>query len=64
MATLALKKRARHAEDNMSLRQCLDFVLSRHDYGALPPGVAALVRKLQQDIAWEEHRQQQRREVV
>jgi hypothetical protein len=38
-------------------REELEWVLSKYDHGALPSGIAALVKKIQTDIAWREHGQ-------
>ena len=37
----------------------LAWVLAKYDHGALPDGVAAMVKKVQADIAWNEHEESQ-----
>jgi hypothetical protein len=33
----------------------LAMIRARYDYGAMPPGVYALVRKLETEISWRKH---------
>jgi hypothetical protein len=39
-----------------ALRAALAWVRSRHDGGALSPGISAVVKMIETEIAWAEHR--------
>lgn len=38
------------------LRQQLEWIMARHDTGAMSPAMAATVKAIQCDIAWQEHK--------
>jgi hypothetical protein len=38
------------------LRQQLEWIMARHDTGAMSPAMAATVKAIQCDIAWSEYR--------
>jgi hypothetical protein len=39
-----------------ALRSALEWIRARHDDGALSPGVAAVVRMIEAELAWLQHR--------
>jgi hypothetical protein len=39
-----------------ALRAALEWVCARHDSGALSPGVSAVVKMIETEPAWAEHR--------
>jgi hypothetical protein len=39
-----------------ALRQALQWVRARHDSGALSPGVAAVLKMIETELAWRQHR--------
>jgi hypothetical protein len=43
-------------DHEQALRQALEWVRARHDSGALSPGTFAVVRMLEVEIAWLQHR--------
>lgn len=43
------------------MRSDLQMLTARYDDGAMPPGVYAVVAKMQRDIAWAEAREEQER---
>jgi len=44
------------------MRSELMQLRARYDDGAVPPGIYALINRLERDIAWAEHQWQGRRE--
>jgi hypothetical protein len=38
-------------------RSKLDMLRARYDHGAVSPSLYAIIRKLETDVAWQEHRQ-------
>jgi hypothetical protein len=39
-----------------ALRQALEWVRARHDSGAVSPGVSAVLKMIETELAWRQHR--------
>jgi hypothetical protein len=50
------ERKADFPSHEQALRAALAWVRARHDSGALSPGVAAVLKMIETELAWRQHR--------